>query len=194
MHMGLLIDGLLSLSRFGRQPLRSRSIEVAELVREVIESLADQKAGREMEILEAGPLPACEGDPILLRQVWINLISNAIKFSRLDSGTILIGAEDRDGHTAYFVKDNGVGFDMRYADKLFGVFQRLHRPRYEGTGIGLANVQRIVSRHGGRVWAEAVPDVGATFELPCDVAQGGIEWAEPRTFFSSRTIPVTSSS
>ena len=141
MHMGLLIDGLLSLSRFGRQTLRFKAIEVTELVQEVIESLADQRVGREVEIV-VEPLPTCEGDPILLRQVWINLIANAIKFSRSRShARIVIGAENRNGRTTYFVKDNGVGFDMRYADKLFGVFQRLHRSEeYEGAGIGLAQM------------------------------------------------------
>ncbi len=163
-QMGLLIEGLLSLSRLNRQQLRMKPIVTAEMVREVINSLAEQTAGRQIEFL-VGDVPDHEGDPVLLRQVWINLISNAVKFTRRrKEARIEIGAVEQNGQTAFFVRDNGVGFDMRYADKLFGVFQRLHASaEYEGTGIGLANVQRIVRRHGGRVWAEAVPDVGATF-------------------------------
>ncbi|RPH59602.1 MAG: GHKL domain-containing protein, partial [Chloroflexi bacterium] len=110
-------------------------------------------------------LPACQGDPHLLKQVWMNLLSNAIKFTRnCEQAHIEVGAEKRAGEIIYFVKDNGTGFDMRYVDKLFGVFQRLHRAEeYEGTGVGLAIVQRIVRRHGGRVWAQAEVGRGATF-------------------------------
>jgi light-regulated signal transduction histidine kinase (bacteriophytochrome) len=110
-------------------------------------------------------MPPCEADPALLKQVYANLLSNALKFTRRrgDDATIDVGCETGE-RPAYFVKDNGVGFDMRYADKLFGVFQRLHRAEdYEGTGVGLAIVERIVSRHGGRVWADAGPDRGACF-------------------------------
>jgi light-regulated signal transduction histidine kinase (bacteriophytochrome) len=113
----------------------------------------------------APDLPDCLADRGLLRQVFANLLDNALKYSRLrDPSRIVIGCTDVDGEAAYFVRDNGVGFDMRYADKLFGVFQRLHPAEdYEGTGVGLALVQRIVRRHGGRVWAEAELDRGATF-------------------------------
>jgi len=114
-----------------------------------------------------GKLPACVGDAALLRQVWMNLLSNAVKYSRKRyCARIEIGARRDGAADIFFVRDNGTGFDMRFADKLFGVFQRLHRVEdYEGTGVGLAIVQRIILRHGGRVWAEAAPDQGATFSF-----------------------------
>jgi light-regulated signal transduction histidine kinase (bacteriophytochrome) len=116
-------------------------------------------------VIAVGKLPPCKGDPALLRQVWVNLISNALKYSeRRDPARIEIGFGEHGGAPAYYVRDNGAGFDMRYASKLFGVFQRLHRPEeYEGTGVGLAIVQRIIQRHGGRVWAESAPEQGASF-------------------------------
>ncbi|HVC92851.1 MAG TPA: ATP-binding protein, partial [Pirellulales bacterium] len=117
--------------------------------------------------IHLGPLTDCRADPALLKQVWLNLVSNAIKYTgKRDVGTIDIGCTDGDGKDErhYFIRDNGVGFDMRYAGKLFGVFQRLHRSEeYPGTGVGLAIVQRIVQRHGGNVWADALPEQGATF-------------------------------
>lgn len=117
-----------------------------------------------------GDLPPCDADPALLQQVWTNLLSNAIKYTRgREVATIDVGWRsdgDPPGDPTYFVKDNGVGFDMRYVDKVFGVFQRLHRAEdFEGTGVGLAIVQRIILRHGGRVWAEAQPGQGATFSF-----------------------------
>ena len=162
--MGELIDDLLAFSRLSRQPLNKRPINAGRLAREVWDSLADDRRDREVEI-SFGDLPACAGDPALLRQVWFNLLANALKYSRRRSVTrIEVGASAGDRGIAYYVRDNGAGFDMRYADKLFGVFQRLHRAEeYEGTGVGLAIVRRIIDRHGGQVWAEAAPDRGATF-------------------------------
>ena len=163
-QMSRLIDGLLKFLRLNRQPLSQHPVETATLVHQVLDSLANEQAGRKVEI-SMGELPPCQGDPALLRQVWVNLLSNALKFTRgREEARIEIGCIEREGEQVYFVKDNGVGFDMQYVAKLFGVFQRLHRPEeYEGTGVGLAIVQRIVHRHGGRVWAEAEPDKGAIF-------------------------------
>jgi PAS domain S-box-containing protein len=163
-RMGQLIDDLLAFSRLGRQPLRTRRVLPGELVRSALDELAPEQDGRDIQII-VGDLAACQGDPVLLRQVYVNLLSNALKFTRRrELARVEIGGLERDGEVTYFVKDNGAGFDMRYAHKLFGVFQRLHRMEdYDGTGVGLAIVDRIVRRHGGRIWAEAVPDQGATF-------------------------------
>lgn len=164
--MGCLIDDLLSFSRLSRMPLNKQKINMHQLVAATWEDLASERAGRVVEF-DLGQLPECGGDPVLLRQVWINLLSNALKYSRRkDKAVISVGCEQKNGHDTFFVRDNGSGFDMRYAHKLFGVFQRLHRAEdYEGTGVGLAIVQRVISRHGGRVWAEAVMDQGATFHF-----------------------------
>jgi PAS domain S-box-containing protein len=162
-RMGQLIDDLLRFSRLSRQAVASERVDLAGLSRQMWEEdLLPDRAGRQA-CLEVGDLPVCRGDPALLRLVLINLLGNALKFTRCrPQARIEIGYADPPG--AYFVKDNGTGFDMRYSGKLFGVFQRLHRAdEYEGTGVGLAIVQRIVMRHGGRVWAEAEPDSGATF-------------------------------
>jgi light-regulated signal transduction histidine kinase (bacteriophytochrome) len=136
------------------------------LVREALEELLPERQGRQVEI-RAAPLPPSNGDNALLKQVWANLLSNALKYTRKrDDAVVEIGSVLEDGVTIYFVRDNGTGFDMRYAHKLFGVFQRLHRAEdFEGTGVGLAIVHRIVHRHGGRVWAEAAVDRGATFHF-----------------------------
>jgi signal transduction histidine kinase len=162
--MGKLIDDLLAFSRLSRQSLRTQRVVPADLARQ---ALADLQRGQTRPGVEIsiGPLPSCDADPALLKQVFINLLSNALKFTRnRDPARIEIGWSDKDAEVVYFVKDNGAGFDMRYADKLFGVFQRLHRAdEYEGTGAGLAIVQRIIHRHGGRIWAEAIVDEGATF-------------------------------
>jgi signal transduction histidine kinase len=162
--MGQLIDGLLAFSRLSRLPLRKEPIDTTGLVRQVLDSLSGEQEGRRIEI-SLGELPPCEGDPTLLRQVWVNLLSNALKYTRKrDAARIEVGWRKQDGESVYFVRDNGTGFDMRFANKLFGVFQRLHgEDEFEGTGIGLATVQRIIYRHGGRIWAEAEPDKGATF-------------------------------
>jgi light-regulated signal transduction histidine kinase (bacteriophytochrome) len=159
-----LIDDLLAFSRLSRQPVNRLTINTNDLIRQVLETLQNDLEGRDVAI-EVGELPACQGDPTLLKQVWMNLLSNALKFTReREVARIEIGSEKRDGELVYFVRDNGVGFDMRYANKLFGVFQRLRgSDKFEGTGVGLAIVQRIIYRHGGRVWTEAAPNVGATF-------------------------------
>ncbi len=163
-QMGKLIDDLLAFSRLNRQPLNKQIVNNMDLVHQVLKTLQGDLEGRQVEI-EIGDLPGCQGDPTLLRQVWMNLLSNALKFTReRDVAHIEIGCEERDQEQVFFVKDNGVGFDMQYAHKLFGVFQRLHRAdKFEGTGVGLAIVQRIIHRHGGRVWTEAEPNVGAGF-------------------------------
>ena len=166
-QMGRLVDDLLAFARLGRQPIKKQTVDPAKLVQQSLDELRGEQDGRRIEII-LGDLPPCDAEPALLKQVWINLLSNAIKYTRgREVATIEIGCRadgGPSGERTYFVKDNGVGFDMRYADKLFGVFQRLHRAEdYEGTGVGLAIVQRIIHRHGGRVWAEAQPDQGATF-------------------------------
>ena len=164
--MGRLIDDLLRFSRLGRQVVALKPVDTADLVRQCLDDLAAERAGRQVEIA-VGELPPCWADPALLRQVWLNLLANALKFTRArDPARVEVGSSTQDGETVYFVRDNGVGFDMAYADKLFGVFQRLHRQEdYEGTGVGLALVQRILHRHGGRAWAEAEPGRGATFSF-----------------------------
>jgi light-regulated signal transduction histidine kinase (bacteriophytochrome) len=163
-QMGRLIDDLLAFSRLGRQELARRRVDPTDIARQVLQELQVGQDERHVEVRMAD-LPPVEADPALLRQVYANLLANALKFTRArDPAVIEVGALVRDGERIYTVRDNGVGFDMRYADKLFGVFQRLHRAEeYEGTGVGLAIVQRIVHRHGGRIWAESAPGRGATF-------------------------------
>lgn len=163
-QMGQLIDDLLTFSRTSRQPLAKRSVDPAEVVRQVLEELHGELEGRKVDVI-VGALPSCQADPAMLRRVFFNLISNAVKFThKKEEARIEVGSINNEGKTVYFVKDNGVGFDMRYSGKLFGVFSRLHSESdYEGTGVGLALVQRIVHRHGGSVWAEACVDKGATF-------------------------------
>jgi len=163
-RMGQLIDDLLTFSRLSRQPLDRRTVSMTELVSAVLAELEHARAGRDLAV-HVATMCAAEGDPSLLRQVWLNLIANAFKYtSRRAAAVVEIGCLRQNEACVYFVRDNGAGFDMRYADKLFGVFQRLHRAEdYEGTGVGLAIVHRVVQRHGGRVWAEAAVDKGATF-------------------------------
>jgi signal transduction histidine kinase len=163
-HMGQLIDDLLAFSRIGRQSLGLKTVDMNALANAVIGEARRADGERDVEFI-VKPLPAAHGEPVLLRQVLDNLVNNAIKFtSSRRPARIEIGACSVDAAVTYYVKDNGVGFDMQYADKLFGVFQRLHRPdEFEGTGVGLAIVHRIVQRHGGRVWAESAPDQGAVF-------------------------------
>jgi PAS domain S-box-containing protein len=163
-RMGRLIDDLLMFSRLSRTPMRKQDVQIGALVRSVCDELGIDRENRRID-LQVGPLPNCAGDASLLRQVWINLISNALKYSRKrDVPMVEIGCTSTPEGDVFHVRDNGTGFDMRYAGKLFGVFQRLHRAEeYEGTGVGLALVQRIVHRHGGRIWAESEVDRGATF-------------------------------
>ena len=164
-----MIDDLLNFSRIGRAVLRADPIEMTDLVRAVFDEVVPEEARRRIEFRLAS-LPPVIGDRATLRQVWANLIDNAVKYSSNRPRQVIeIGGEQTETETVFQVRDNGVGFDMAYADKLFGVFQRLHGVReFEGTGVGLAIVGRIVQRHGGRVWAEGAVDRGATlyFSLP----------------------------
>ncbi|MEI8233197.1 MAG: PAS domain S-box protein [Verrucomicrobiota bacterium] len=163
-QMGRLIDDLLAFSRLGHQSMQLQPLAMDAIVHELVNALAPEREGRNVQV-QIGELPPCVADLGLLRVVWQNLLSNAMKFSRgRDPAVIEIGSKREAGEVVYFIKDNGVGFDMRYYEKLFVVFQRLHSAeKFEGTGIGLATVQRIIHRHGGRIWGEAQVDRGATF-------------------------------
>jgi light-regulated signal transduction histidine kinase (bacteriophytochrome) len=164
-RMGILIDDLLAFSRIGRAETRQTLVSLDQLVKEVRSEVAQETDARNIS-WKVGALPELYGDRSMLKLALVNLISNAVKFTRTRTQPqIEIGCAERpsDG-VVMFVKDNGVGFDMKYVNKLFGVFQRLHRAdEFEGTGIGLATVQRIIHRHGGQVWAEGLVDQGATF-------------------------------
>ena len=162
--MGQLIDDLLSFSRLGRQAISMRDIDMAELAENIWQELLTANPGRRMT-LKMADLPAAFGDPPLITQVLTNLLSNAVKFTRKRQEALIeIGGKAGDAETVYYVRDNGAGFDMKYQEKLFGVFQRLHgENEYEGTGVGLAIVQRVIHRHGGRAWAEGEEERGATF-------------------------------
>jgi signal transduction histidine kinase len=162
--MSKLVEGLLQLSHIGTQLPNIKPVSLRALLRDARSALHSEAAGRGIE-WRISTLPETEGDAVLLGQVFTNLLSNAIKFSSKQAHPIIeVGSCERNGEPAIFVRDNGVGFDPRYADKLFGVFQRLHRQdEFSGTGIGLATVQRIIHRHGGRIWAESAPGQGATF-------------------------------
>jgi light-regulated signal transduction histidine kinase (bacteriophytochrome) len=174
-RMGRLIDDILQFSRTGRSEMTLSGIDMKKLAQEVSEELLSSITGTKPQF-EIEPIPTAMGDKALMRQVFVNLLSNAIKFSRTrETPRIKVGSSIKGDEIVYYVKDNGAGFDMQYADKLFGVFQRLHNVNeFEGTGIGLAIVKRIVTRHGGRVWAEAKVNEGATiyFSIPRNV-QGG---------------------
>ena len=164
-RMAALIDDLLALSRTGRAPLDMRNVQLRQLVEEVIVDLKPDFARRKLE-WRIAPLPAVRADPSLLRVVLQNLLDNAVKYTEPQEAAVVeIGAlRLDDGDTAVYVRDNGVGFDMRYADRLFGVFQRLHRAEeFEGSGIGLATARRVIHRHGGRIWGEGEPGRGACF-------------------------------
>jgi light-regulated signal transduction histidine kinase (bacteriophytochrome) len=163
-QMGQLIDDLLAFSRLGRQQMTDTRIDMGALAKAVFEELAALTPGRQIA-LTIGSVPPAQGDGTLVRQVLVNLLSNAIKFTKTKAqASIEFDYRPDLGVGAYYVKDNGVGFDMQYVGKLFGVFQRLHAvTEFEGTGVGLALVQRIITRHGGRVWAEGAVDQGAIF-------------------------------
>jgi PAS domain S-box-containing protein len=163
-HMGQLVDDLLNLARIGRREIAKQRVRLEDVVRQAIAELPPETSGRNIEWL-IEPLACAECDPGLMKLVFSNLLSNAAKFTRTrENAVIEVGECESRGAPAYFVRDNGVGFDPKYADKLFGVFQRLHpQEDFEGTGIGLATVQRIIRRHGGEIWAESETDCGATF-------------------------------
>ena len=162
--MNRLIEDLLAFSRVGKQGMSKTNLNMEEIIRDVWQNLLAVNPDRNMTLRIDGVRPGM-GDRSLIREVFSNLLGNAVKFTRNRDITLIeMGSCIKDVETVYHVKDNGVGFDMKYHDKLFGVFQRLHSDdQYEGTGIGLAHVQRIIHRHGGRVWAESSVDEGATF-------------------------------
>lgn len=174
-EMDQLTGALLDFSRLGRQPIARQSVDFEQLAREVVQGLEGTFAHRRVK-LKLQPLPMVSGDPALLRLVLANLLANALKYTRprdpalIEVGTVQLADESS---PVFFVRDNGVGFDPDHADKLFEVFQRLHRAsEFEGTGVGLAIVRRIIERHGGRIWAEAAPNIGATFFFTLPAEQG----------------------
>ena len=162
--MGILIDDLLAFSRIGRSEVKKSRINLGSLVKGVVKDFEEETRDRDIT-WKAGDLPEVSCDGSMLRLVFVNLISNAVKFTRPRSkADIKIGCISEKGEFIFFVRDNVVGFDPKYQDKLFGVFQRLHhQDEFEGTGIGLANVRRLIHRHGGRTWANSEIDRGATF-------------------------------
>ena len=168
-QMGRLIDDLLAFSRLSRQPVKKQEVILRDLIAPILEDLRQSNQGRQIEFL-VEKVDTCLADPMLLKQVLVNLLTNAVKFTGKQSvAQITVGSHTTDDQRVYYVKDNGVGFDMQYRDKLFGVFQRLHRAEdYEGTGVGLAIVKRIVMRHGGSIWAEGKLGEGATFYFTLD--------------------------
>jgi len=168
-EMGRLIDDLLNFSKVGQKSLQKQTVQPATIVREVLQDLKSDIDASRVEF-RVDELPLCQADPMLMRQVFANLLSNAIKFSKTQEHPIVeVGSLTKDGRQIYFVRDNGIGFDMQFANKIFGVFQRLHTAdEYEGTGVGLAIVHRIIELHGGRIWVESDLDRGTTFYFTCE--------------------------
>jgi light-regulated signal transduction histidine kinase (bacteriophytochrome) len=162
--MGALIDDLLALSRIGRKDIEFSKIDMNKLAEAAYEEIRTTMSESHFQF-DIGQLPSAYGDPLMINQVFLNLLTNAIKFTGLkDTAVIEVGGSIGENENVYYVRDNGVGFDMQYADKMFGPFQRLHSDKeFSGTGIGLAIVQRIIQRHGGRIWAEGKVNEGATF-------------------------------
>lgn len=192
-RMGTLMDDLLTLSRVNREPIKRDVIEVHALVERIWSDYQESEPGELPELL-LDELPDCRGAPNLIRQVWINLIGNAVKFSRgTDLPRIHIGSQiNEGGEQVYFIRDNGVGFDMQFASKLFGAFQRLHDPqKFPGTGIGLALCQRILRRHGGQIWAEGRAGEGATFFFTTQPAQKSDLTSESSTSIASGHEAIT---
>ena len=175
-----LIDNLLAFSRMGRVPLERHDVDVQKMVAEVVADLTDESSERDVK-WSIEPLPHVDADPAMLRVVWRNLLDNALKYTQSRApAEVQIGASHRDGQTSFFVRDNGVGFDVRFAGKLFGVFQRLHpKEEFAGSGIGLATVRRIVARHAGRTGGEGSVDHGATFWFSLPDATGGLACPSP---------------
>jgi signal transduction histidine kinase len=180
-QMGLLVDDLLNLARLGRQDVKLQVTGLSSIVERVTQTLKRDTDGRDIE-WDLEPLPFVECDPALMDVVFTNLLSNAVKYTRPRSlARIHVGSTERNGRPVMFVRDNGVGFSMKYADKLFGVFQRLHRAEdFEGTGVGLATVQRIVHKHAGTIWAEAELDKGACFYFTLGAEQAALTTSEQR--------------
>jgi PAS domain S-box-containing protein len=164
LKMGQLIDDLLDFSRLGRKELVKRNVPMKPLVQNIWSEFQKYETDRKIDF-RVDEIPEAMADDVTIRQVWANLVSNALKYTKHQEKTVIeVGCEGNGNRTTYYIRDNGIGFDMRYYDKLFGVFQRLHSPEeFEGTGVGLAIVQRIIARHGGKVWAKAKPNEGATF-------------------------------
>jgi light-regulated signal transduction histidine kinase (bacteriophytochrome) len=189
-QMGRLIDDLLQFSRLGRSTLERTTIDVGALTRSVIDELRRGEPERAVTI-DVGPLPSASADDTMMRQLLTNLIGNAWKFTRRSTdATIAVGSTAEHGETVYFVKDNGAGFDMKYVGKLFGVFERLHNSdEFEGTGVGLAIVQRVLQRHGGRVWADAAVGRGATFYFTVPNGKGDHHAAHERGDSAGRGQP-----
>jgi PAS domain S-box-containing protein len=175
-RMAMLIDDLLAFSRLGRQSISTARIDMTALVKEALNEFVGIP-GQQTPDCVVHPLPEAWGDRALIRQVWVNLLSNAIKFTGHKTLALIeVRGEQQDGDNIYWVRDNGAGFDMRYMDKLFGVFQRLHSmDQFPGTGVGLAIVQRVITRHGGRVWAESKVNEGSTFYFALPAAKRVIQ-------------------